>query len=122
MCPRHANISASIVVHSKENLDREEFKEAWAELREEVMGQKDGKRRDQFFGVSKERDVSKKNETFVLVETSQTPVINYQQGEEPSGLTSLTKACGLEDAFFVRLADIPSNKTIVTDGEEPLNL
>ncbi|KAK1547595.1 hypothetical protein CPAR01_01562 [Colletotrichum paranaense] len=142
----HANISVSVVVHSKggpeskedldpkeksdskEKVDREDFKKAWAELRKEVMGQKDGKRRAQFIGVSKEKvvpkeeDVPKKNETFVLVEGPQPPAINYEQDGESSDLTSLIKECGLRDAFFVRLADIPSNKTIVPDKEEPLDL
>ncbi|KXH29567.1 hypothetical protein CSIM01_06300 [Colletotrichum simmondsii] len=114
----YANITVSVVMQSKGAFERNEFKEAWTQLKEEVTAQKDGKRRTHFIGVSSD------SETFVAAEPSQTPAINYQQLEamESSGLTNLVEACGLKNAFFVRLPDIPSDKTIVEGEEEPLEL
>lgn len=103
-------------MQSEGAFERNGFKEAWVQLREEVTAQKDGKRRTNFIGVSSA------SETFVLVESSQTPAINHQKAMESGGLTTLKQACGLEDAFFVRLPDIPSDKTIVQDKKEPLEL
>ncbi|KAK1454941.1 hypothetical protein CMEL01_03701 [Colletotrichum melonis] len=100
----------------REDLGSKEFKEAWAQLREQITAQKDGKRRAHFIGVSSD------SETFILVEPSQTPAINYQQATESGGLTTLKQACGLKDGLFVRFADIPSNRTIIQGEEEPLQL